>query len=177
MLTASDVGALPLNGSVPMSGALKMKSDKAMLDASENVVGITIYDDDEKVDYSALHVYPMHAKGELTNLLSLMVYANNKNNSYKIFGEHNKPNGSYTGNGSSTKREIAIDGVGNLLVITRGSLLGLVCYGGAVVFDLWNGVATYFNYEKANFRNSILTLATDSTLLNDNGSGYSYGRI
>lgn len=45
---------------------------------------------------------------------------------YDIYGKHNKPTGSYTGNGSGTSRTIATGGIGTAVLITSNNGVALV---------------------------------------------------
>jgi hypothetical protein len=63
---------------------------------------------------------------EILSRLSLMedsvkVRLNGNSTYYDLFGTHNKPSGTYTGNGSDT-RSITVGGVGNVLLVYQTSI-------------------------------------------------------
>lgn len=98
------------------------------------------------------------------------LYASGK--SHIIFGTHNKPTGTYTGNGSATSRTIATGAIGNNVLIesTNGcAILTGNCWIG------WTPTsAKYGMYSTAHGNNGTITLATSDALLNANGVEYRY---
>lgn len=74
---------------------------------------------------------------ELTNVdgnyAALRVRGNSSGVSYRVFGEHNKPVGSYIGNGGKSKRTITINGICNNLLIWGDNNLGIITATGGIV--------------------------------------------
>ena len=116
---------LPLDGSVPMSGNLGIeKSGYPVLYIKDPTVGrrlrlevesdgsILIADDDGG---NANRTFLNLRKETITlaELFKLVVVKEGSVAAYNIYGEHNKPSGSYTGNGSATSRAIPIGGAGS----------------------------------------------------------------
>lgn len=93
---------------------------------------------------------------------------------YKIFGEHNKPSGSYTGNGSATSRMIEIGGIGNAVIVicTANSTALIITASGA--FGKTGGSTGYFSYDTVHFTNGIITIASTDGSLNASGKNYTY---
>ena len=121
-------------------------------------------------DTTGLKLQPT-SRVSLAQALQLVI---NGSNSYDLFGAHNKPTGSYTGNGSATSRTISVGGIGEILVIYTGGRVGFVGYNGGVIFNYSEAKATYFTEEQINFRAGVLTLASDNTQVNTNGTIYNY---
>ena len=86
----------------------------------------------------------------------------------------NKPTGSYTGNGSATSRTINTGGIGSELLFRCGGEVGLFSKYGGVVFNSGMSQVFYFTAEEMKFENGVLTLATASVYVNDNGGSYEY---
>ena len=93
-------------------------------------------------------------------------------NNYKIFGEHNKPSASYTGNGSATSRTIDTGGIGSIISLWSANGVcivtpsGAFCKTGATVSALGDG--------ECKFENGVLTIASKSSFVNANGANYIY---
>lgn len=86
----------------------------------------------------------------------------------------NKPTGTYTGNGSATPRTINTGGIGNELLFSAGEEIGIVNYHCGVIFNVGVKQVFYFTEEEMNFRNGILTIATESVYVNAYGGVYGY---
>lgn len=97
-------------------------------------------------------------------------------NSEKVFGEHNKPSGTYTGNGSATARTIATGGIGNLIVILNNTTGGMILATPYGAFGATSGITNveFYTYDKFNFNSGALTIKTTDTLLNGSGHSYTY---
>lgn len=91
-------------------------------------------------------------------------------NNQAFFGEHNKPNGSYTGDGSSTERQISIGGIGKMLLITSSIGFAVVTTAGA--FGRKSTSATSFYANECELQDGVLILNTSDTLLNQSGTTY-----
>ena len=111
------------------------------------------------------------ANKTLSNSLEFTRLVSGGGSTYQIFGEHNKPSGSYTGNGSATTRTINVGGIGNLLVIIGNGALTFVTNGGG--WTLLGGTTPKMNWN-IGYSNGVLTLSTDDIYVNDNGTGFFY---
>lgn len=85
---------------------------------------------------------------------------------YFVFGEHNKPTGSYTGNGSTTSRNVDIGGLGDMLSITSDIGMALVSNRGAICMDRQTGVVSGLKSWEINYKEGELTIATNSDFVN-----------
>lgn len=105
----------------------------------------------------------------ISKALRLVDKVSSKDTYYIIYGQHNKPSGSYTGNGSSAERKISVGGAGDVLLVR----LGRMCY-----FVTPEGV-TYSTGGAANtsytitFIDGVLTIPGESNL-NNSGQSYYY---
>lgn len=86
----------------------------------------------------------------------------------------NKPSGTYTGNGSATSRTINVGGVSKVLMI-QNSINGnaLVDESGALLLPLVGDIQRLSRGE-CNFKNGVLTMATENVVVNRNGSEFDY---
>lgn len=93
----------------------------------------------------------------------------------KIYGEHNKPTGSYSGRSGQGEQKIQIGGMGNVLLITSSSGdLTFVTATGAR--SLWSN-SDYFNASPAstaNFTNGVLTVKDGTIGISVDGVTYYY---
>lgn len=189
MPTASDVGALPLDGSVPMSGKLRSIKKNGTIgmnssDSAMRIDGGTSYNDGAFLSLHGVNenssdkgAFQLVANGDKRIELRGRVDGTLKWNNGNIFGEHNKPSGSYTGNGSSTTREVNIYSnvsIRNMiLAIKGGGHLTLVSNAGVLCVSS-TGTSMSVGVDKAMFNNGILTLKTNYDCLNKSGETYYY---
>lgn len=173
-LSASDVGALPLTGGL-MSGTIDFAANGADFNTdSWFAIGM----DSESIRL----VSRKNGKNRLLNLnnitssltdaLKLWYYDDGNEHTARIFGEHNKPSGTYTGNGSATSRTIHIASIGAGILIISDNGMAIVTSAGAImgygttISGLGSGTVT--------FKDGVLTLKTADNKLNANGVYYDY---
>ena len=178
-------GDFKSDGSVPMSGNLGIeKSGYPMLYIKDPTVGrrlslevesdgsILIADDDGG---NANRTY-LNLRKETINLpelFRLVVVKEGTATGYNIFGEHNKPSGSYTGNGSATSRTIATGGIGNAILIWGNSCVCLACPLGCFYFAQSTSYKDYMQTD-VTFESGVLTIASTSVYANTSGVTYKY---
>lgn len=166
-------GFLPLDGSVPMTGKLTTPQ---------------LIQDNYAVPTELGEMIDFHLNGSTADFdMRLGVDANgypifhDKNRKrYNIFGEHNKPSGSYTGNGSATSREITIPALSTYDLITIQSstgYIGLVGAWGAVFIDVTSSVAKGYSASVIKRTANGITIAGTENAFNKNGVTYYYGTI
>ena len=91
-----------------------------------------------------------------------------------LFGEHNKINGNYVGNGSNEERIIEIAGISTCLMIWSNHSMAIVSPVGAICASMSGGVV-YIDGSKCHYNNNgPLTLHTDLDVLNGEGINYRY---
>ena len=129
-------------------------------DAAEHngVAGIYDYSDGEWIIYSSLDNYvciPHTLYGE---------------RGHKVIHEGDKPTGSYTGNNSATSRTITVGGLGQMLLISSDTGMALVSGRGAICMDRQTGAVSGLKSWEINYNNGVLTIATNSALVNSSQS-------
>ena len=91
-----------------------------------------------------------------------------------LFGEHNKVDGGYVGNGSNEERIIDIEGKSTCLMIWSNYSMAIVSPVGAICASTSGGVV-YVDGAKCHYNaNGPLTLRTDLDALNGEGINYRY---
>ena len=93
---------------------------------------------------------------------------------YNLLHTGNKPTGTYTGNGSATSRQIATNGFSNAICIFGGGAWAIITPQGGIGASANGGALTVYSKAEANFSGGVLTLATASSIINDNGITHSY---
>lgn len=83
----------------------------------------------------------------------------------------NKPTGTYTGNGDATIRTINTGGIGNAVVVWGNGGMFVATPSG--IIGGTNGSNTG-NYGAGHFTNGVLTIGSDSVILNKSGAVYTY---
>lgn len=89
-----DIGALAIDGSVPMQAALPLNGGKGKLDASE--IHVELISLDDAANYRALLVRKGSAAA-LKDALALLEMIGGDGGTYRLYGEHNKPTASDVG--------------------------------------------------------------------------------
>ena len=114
---------------------------------------------------ATIEIKPQNA---LVSMLQLNV---NNTNWYKIFGEHNKPSGTYTGNGDATARTISVGLVvnGSIAVVSSTNGVALVTQTGSIL--LGSGSVSGLRYAEGHFDgvDGEIRLSTSNAILNGNG--------
>lgn len=105
--------------------------------------------------------------------LEKAVFLNYDNSEYKIFGEHNKPSGSYTGNGDATSRAIITGGIGDAICVRGNGYTFFVGYNGGIGIQNNATDPVGFGKPAMSFLNGVLTLQQNN-ILNANGIKYNY---
>lgn len=182
---------LPLDGSSAMTGPLLMEGNRINMSPDANwssgaynsinhgTDGLTLT---TRYDGANRNFVVKNTSVALQN--AIQFWDTPKNRSYSMFGENNKPTGSYTGNGSSTQRTIQVPNI----LESRGLLLYAYknnnAYASALVLQtgaiLINSTGTVSGVPFAQARWSYgsgtgnLVLATTNACLNENGITYHY---
>ena len=128
----------------------------------ENVTGDNNYDD----------IVIRNRQTPLTNRFQIYSTNDGTTKNYNFFGEHNKPSGTYTGNGSATSRTINTGSIGNGLLIRSGQGSCLVLLSGAICIQ--NKTVTTYSYSEIHYENGVLTIASTGDHFNKNGITYAY---
>ena len=164
-------GYLPLSGGTLSGSELYLANGYSRLLADVGVFQIEARNANNT--HENMRVFRVDASNNATlaNALRFKDRISHNETEYKIFGEHNKPSGSYTGNGSATERTINIGGVGQILLVI--SYQGLVILKNDIGFAVTpDGVKRIQGTNS--FSNGVLTLKEITTYLNQNGLTYTY---
>lgn len=170
-------GFLPLEGGKanPLIGSIYVSNGYTTLFGGDTGSSVAHFPDKNDTTNGAL----FELKGGLSNLkgaFNFVKRVNGVQTIYALFGEHNKTSGTYSGNGSSTYREINTGGIGNILFITSQNRIALVTNHGFIAYTSGSDVGTYSQYlnQSASFENGILKITTNHTCINGSGLTYSY---
>lgn len=107
---------------------------------------------------------------------------NGEKTQYRVYHSGNRPQGTYTGNGKTTARQINVGGTGSaLLVGSDAGYFGIVTALGAVFFNLTatnaNGSVKYFVYTTICYDSGILYITGNDNAFNKSGTVYMYGDV
>lgn len=163
--TASDVGALPDTGGT-LSGTLGVLGGTGVVTGGDTSISLLVKNGEVAQRSLSLN-YDMALKDAL--ILTDFVGSE----TYNVYGEHNKPSGSYVGNGDETVRTINIGGIGECLFVKSSLFFVFVTAKGAFCVQAGTKTETLAS-TVAKFENGVLTLALSSAWLNKNGSSYNY---
>lgn len=170
---------LPLDGSVPMtSSVIGLLNGYAQWFASENSTALGSFSNVNDYDNRRLFWLNNSNGTTLVDALTLSDVTNGTwSKLYRIFGEHNKPSGSYTGNGSSATRTIDIGGVGNILYITSPYGFGFVTADGGFFIQASYDTSSYvvsYSSSYIKFVDGVLTIKTSNSYVNSSSYAYTY---
>lgn len=186
-MTAAAVNAVALDGSKTMTGNLYVAKNtplvrlddtanggSAMMALSANQMLMQNIDKtgDDANRRQILLRNASHANGAIREALLLNTVIDNVPRAYKIYGEHNKPGGNYSGNGDATTRTVDTGGLGHVLVAYTSVSIALITYSGALCCNLNTGEVT--SHKNAKFQNGVLTLTTAGDMVNYSGNTYNY---
>lgn len=97
---------------------------------------------------------------------------------HNVFGEHNKPSGTYNGAENGALKTVSVGGIGKVLLIyNTDNYVGFVFEYGAVFFECsLNGGASArsFNKNSINFKDGILTINAADNIINNKNVTYYY---
>lgn len=93
--------------------------------------------------------------------------------SHGLYGEHNKPSGTYAGNSDAAHRMISVGGNGMALVGYSSQGMFLATFAG-VLCCATDGQITYLNSAQAYFTNGVFHLLTSNAVINAAHVPYSY---
>lgn len=91
-----------------------------------------------------------------------------------IYGEHNKPSGSYTGNGSATERTIAVGGIGTKLTLYSMDDDSLLTVGASGAHGRVGNTLVNFGFSTIHYYSGQLVIASNVAGLNQSGKTYQY---
>lgn len=183
--TASDVGALPKTGGT-LSDDLDIECNTQ---ASFRAIS-TANKRKSTFQQDALNTYIVNGSTEentyfgfifdsaadsIADKIKIVNRTNTERNLYRAFGEHNKPSGSYTGNGSATVRAINLGGIiGNAIVI-KGAGHITFCLSGVGAFSVNVESGAIVSHNAAiNFEANTLYLGVSNACVNGNGITYTW---
>ena len=130
--------------------------------------------DGDNSNYRDLRLLNSDYTSEIKNALRLFDMVSGASKSYILFGEHNKPSGSYTGNGSAANRTIETGAIsGSLLYVIGSTGAGIVTTQGAILVS-YEGTLVGVKRSEAKYNNGVLTLATTNAILNGDGTTIYY---
>lgn len=182
------LGALPLTGGT-LSGTLKIETAtptislnsltsnrRTVLGTGSNGVAVLgNYSLEDEKDWTAY--YLRQETVDLITLAQVVRVVDGTAKIYNLFGDHNKPSGTYTGNGDSTSRTINAGGVSKMILIWSSEGLALVTpAGGFIGYGSSNMIhfPSSGTTNSGNFSEGVLTLTSNHVALNANGIVYNY---
>lgn len=176
-LSEWNTGCLPLTGGTLSSPDLYLGNGEGRLWGSNHTVSTQIWNTagDSKA-YRAMTIKDSEREPRIAHAYSVVDRINGADTYYALFGQHNKPAGSYTGNGTATSRTINIGGIGEALVINGNNWTTFVGINGAVSIAS-DGTVVGCKKTELNFHNGVLTIASTSNALNYNGETYWYASL
>ena len=123
-----------------------------------------------------LQLFDSGGKSSVAEAVYLVDVVNGTAKGYAVLHTGNKPNGSYTGNGSAASRTIDVGGiVGRYAVLITSEKGGAIVTSGTTIGWSTSGGAVAIPYGQAHYISDLkLSLATTNELLNANGVKYDY---
>ena len=178
---ASDIGALSIEGGTLTGQALYLNNGIGRIQSGNSFLQLDIFDVAKEGNNRRKLVLNGKNSGEAFNECFVLASIENGQETVKqIFGEHNKPSGTYTGNGQP--RDISIDGVGHCVMICKyygGGLGGVSFVTDAGALYLSSGLtAAVISKNYISFSNSILHIgnlaSVDMAYFNSKAEDYKF---
>lgn len=168
-VTAAQVGALPIAGGTLTDKTLALYNGIARVIAGSKTIQLTAHEVADNFDnHTTLFLSQAQT---LDKKIRLLTRISSTDTYYKLYGEHNKPSGSYDGNGSGTKRTMNISTVGSVLLLRSAKGVTLVTPEGALRMD---SSYSWTSSSSISFVNGVLTVYTTNNLFNGSGVTYYY---
>ena len=101
-------------------------------------------------------------------------FGDSQGGSFNVFGSHNKTSGSYTGNGSATKRTVSLTGLGNGLLIMSSQGTVIVTNAGSILVHALGGTVSSLSSSELNYYAGTLTIESTDERVNKAGVTYWY---
>ena len=168
-------GFLPLSGGVMSGYSIGMSNNMAKIQSSSTgAIQFDAYDTaNDSNNRRILLLNSNNKESNLNKALRLVTMIDGADTYYNMYGEHNKPSKSYTGNGSATERKIPVGGIGNVLFMYNANYFMFVWPSGAIAVGR-SGTVTAFENSELRFYDGYLTIASTSSFCNGNGVEYPY---
>lgn len=167
-LLANDVGAVSKDGDIMTGGTLGFNGGYGRIVVGQKTFNLYMYDNADGSGGFRRLEFNNPAYMDDKNALRLHV----DRGTYSIFGEHNKPAGTYVGNGSTSLRYVAAGGyISRFAVICTENTMALVSTAGTLRCQT---DAITFSQTAAVHPTAGIAIATDHVALNANGVTYTY---
>lgn len=158
-----------------LTGSLGVSAGYGRFAADANCASVNAYSDAQSLS-NRRSIYILNSK-YTESLVGALVLRNTVNDSmkdYKIFGEHNKPTGTYEGSGQTTTKTVSVGGMSNMLLITSSNGMALVTSKGAWWKPTNNTNINGVIANECNYTNGVLTLNTTAVGLNGTNVTYTF---
>ena len=169
----ANLGGLPLDGSVSMQGWLNLNGNP--IAGGYDASNLTLFSSGSgEAIARRLTLYSV-GNQSLKNAIYLWDGEGSDAKYYPVFGEHNKPSGTYSGNGGS--QTIDTGGLGDVILVQltgSGGGMALVSKSGAILKLNSNNTVSAVADTEAKFIKGVLTLNSSNYALNRSGYGYNY---
>lgn len=168
--SASDIGAVPLDGGQSMTGSLKIKG-YGEIDAFNTLTYVKASKDISNFRYLRV-INPSTTDYSVAKAIQWGNVVAGIEKVYDIHGAHNKPGGSYSGNGSASQRIIVTEGIGYGLLLWSPHGCAIVTPSGAICMSA-DGVKSLVS-STVTFTAGTLSFKTTDGIFNASGVTYNY---
>lgn len=117
-------------------------------------------------NYRQLRLFNTDGQAAAANMLRLYACVEGNGKSYDVYGAHNKPLGTYTGNADAAVRTIETGGIGSAAVIWSYAGKALLTPMGGLLFN--GSQIINVASSAARIANGVITIASADTCLNGN---------
>ena len=168
---AEDVGALPIEGGTLTGKTVYLDNGNARVTSGQDYVQMDVYDT-PKDDNNRRKLVVNGNATDLSSAVVLTSVLNGEKQNYTMFGKHNKPMGSYIGDGKVNERKIQTGGIGMILLISskRGFIFvhpyGAFCKGSTTAYT--------YDQDELSFSDGVLTLKTNVLGANETDTVYNW---
>ena len=111
---------------------------------------------------------------DLENMVKCFTMIDGVQKVYNIHGAHNKPSGTYTGDGDATSKVIDTGAIGDMCVIVGGSCGVIAMPTGAFILSTSDTEPKALPYNQCHYAAGKLTIASSNNYINQSGMVYRY---
>lgn len=168
-VTTEQIGAYPATGGV-LGGRLGFANGKTLIEGGSTGISVIANSVEDIGNITTSRMLRLMCANVFTKCLFLRNATGGSYVDYIVFGDHNKPTGTYTGNGSTSARTISVNGLGSVLLVTNGARVFHVTADGFRDFD----ANTSYSDPGTTYNGTRLVISGSNKFLNISGTTYKY---
>lgn len=148
---------------------------KIYRNASDDVEdGLHIVDYGKDLTYKNYSILKLSETSSIENAITFNKIVNGVANAYPLYGKHNRPFGTYTGDGSINLRQIEVGGNGNAVIIFSNTVKFAIVTSFGAFYVTSNGVTQSQSTSQIVYGGTSFNMGGSNHIFNESGVEYKY---